>query len=286
MTTCASAGATLVAIIGGLLISRQIGLEADLAAKRQQLATTKALEISALTQRDESQLALDRLEIESCLAAPDVLRYFQQLTQLGENVNLQGLRTINPDLHEYSDELVMKLALQWLGEFSIAEKSPVWHLVTRQSDWDAFMRRFNLPVKIEAIWLAKFKQTQDALPHERYEELSPRSVSRVKHEEHRRLVRLRDDANTSFLIARAQRNMMETLDERINVGPVRSSLLILGAVTIGTVIVPVLYLTPSVARGPLSPAMISAAFIISVVGLFAYIALEVLLIERRRRSGQ
>ena len=60
----------------------------------------------------------------------------------------------------------------------------------------------------------------------------------------------------------------------------------LGILTLTTVVTPILYLTPSSERGPLTPAVIVTIFFLGVATLVAYMITEVLRIHRLRSDSE
>jgi RsiW-degrading membrane proteinase PrsW (M82 family) len=61
-----------------------------------------------------------------------------------------------------------------------------------------------------------------------------------------------------------------------------SGAVVLAILTVTTVIIPILYLTPSAQRGPLSAPMITGIFFAGIVALLAYVGFEVVRITRAK----
>lgn len=144
-------GAALVAIVGGLLGSRYVALDAEQESARRHLAEVTAQLDPARNRKHQAQLALTRFQVEQML---------NDQTCYGKIVEHQGKLTLDQVINtrEVEDEDLLaaleKHLAVLLEEFSLAIKrlNPIVPASEQQIPWDAFRRENDLDPRHESLW--------------------------------------------------------------------------------------------------------------------------------------
>jgi hypothetical protein len=279
--TCASAGATLVAIIGGLLITRYITLESEIrGALRAQTDLDRSLE-QAKASLAAAKFDFDKANIESSLVRQDVYDMLRQ-----QDFDLRALQKRVNELDDYADQVLEPIVTRWKTEaMAAASKDDVWRDVEYNSDWDYFRSEHDLPISIEPIWHLEFDIARAAAPRPLNYACPPTSTFVWNADEIRRLAQVKDEALRKLDIVEAQKQIADEKALKHERPPgLWLGIAVLAFLTITTVVIPVLYLTPSDKPGPLGPAAIVFWFFLGISSLFLYMIAEVVRITRRPTS--
>lgn len=271
LATCASVGATFVAIIGGLLISRFIGIDAERSTKRAQLENLLAMEKEAQQLLVDRQGSVDESLVVRSLGSDRIQSYLRRIAEQSILPTAIELQRIQPALSDVPDDLLMRTAKTWVEEMKRALGHPSWSQVGNGTNWHDFRTKYRLPVQIEPVWLTVFRDRSSSHSELGHGESYNAELTVVQQQ----LTRLRDDARSTLELTRIQRKIAQDAAMRpADSGSVLRALLVLAVVTVGSVVVPILYMTPSKSAGVLTPEGITIIFLASIAGLFFYMAYE------------
>lgn len=307
LTTCASAGATLVAIVGGLLVSRYVSLESDRqAAQRRVNELTGRLEQARTGQADAVQ-ALNEYDIEWAL---DDDKVHERLLHLSMNEAVPNpdliaeLRAI-VDLDGYQD-VIEPVAQRMLGDARLAFATLRDKLPRRkdQPEWEEFKLGKSFPIQYEELWEHVYDAIADAIRGAIEEEeaasrppalgrmfgvtgglhLPPVAMPRFASASGRpRLQNRVDQANAEVATLRAELGIaMESLNRTVSPAGLVIGLVMLTYLAVTTLVVPLLFLTPTPATlSPSESSWFLAWFLSGVLALLAYLAWDALRLVRR-----
>jgi hypothetical protein len=119
LATCASAGATLVAIIGGLLISRYLTIDSEVRGAAQQLASVTARLTDAKSESDRAEREAAIYDMEWSFDDSDIYEELRKAAR-GQPLDLEKVKRIDSSLTAYADEQILATAEPWLQEIRVA----------------------------------------------------------------------------------------------------------------------------------------------------------------------
>jgi hypothetical protein len=159
--------------------------------------------------------------------------------------------------------------------------------VQRDDWWSDFNLRNPLPITIEAVWEQEFERVPKRLPEPKgllfaTPIIRPSiNAGAWKRDELNRLRTLSDERRNDKLLLEAQHRLLISNSAAKPRG-LWSGAVVLAILTVTTVVIPILYLTPSAQRGPLSAPMITGIFFAGIAVLLAYVGFEVVRITRAK----
>jgi hypothetical protein len=287
--TCASAGATLVAIIGGLLITRYLGIDSEIRGSKERAAELERASRDADLRFADADAKYGPFRIESGLDNRDAYEELRDAWIDGRGPDIGKLRRIDPGLENYSDAEVQKIANDWMAEIPRADRGLSSVALNRSNDWADVRIDNEFDVKVEAVWEQEFDRRMRELPTHPLLGLGPylaRPRIERKDESHR-LRRVRDEAEQEKILVAAQFALAKDASRnRAKPKGLWSGIVMLGILTLTAVVIPILYLTPSSKPGPLTPGLIVTIFFLGVGILFAYMIIEVLSIHRLQSGSE
>jgi hypothetical protein len=261
LATCASAGATLVAIIGGLLISRYLTIDSEVRGAAQQLASVTARLTDAKSESDRAEREAAIYDMEWSFDDSDIYEELRKAAR-GQPLDLEKVKRIDSSLTAYADEQILATAEPWLQEIRVALSSQSWSDVQRDDWWSDFRLRNPLPITIEAVWEQEFERVRKRLPEPKgllfaTPIIRPSiNAGAWQRDELNRLRTLSDERRNDKLLLEAQHRLLISNSAAKPRG-LWSGAVVLAILTVTTVVIPILYLTPSAQRGPLSAPMIT-----------------------------
>lgn len=162
LTTCAGAGATMVAIIGGFLLSRFMSIESEIRGANRALADVEERLETAEQRTVRARTPLVERDIDEHF---DNERFIKRLIEhakdgtrmsLDETTNLLELQTF------IDDELQSRLDV-WNDEARKAEDSPLWDVVddsTFQAPLRSLAEEQGVRIEVFPIWQARFRMAK------------------------------------------------------------------------------------------------------------------------------
>ena len=287
--TCANAGATLVAIIGGLLISRYLGIDSEIRGSKERAAELERATSHADSRLADAEAEYARFRIESGLDDIDAYEELRDAWIDRRGPDIGKLRRIDPELENYPDATLQKIIDDWIAEIPRAHRALSSVLLSRSDDWSDVRIGNEFDVKVDAVWELEFDRRMRELPYHPGLGQTPYFPRlRVgRKEESDRLRRIRDEAEQEKTLVAAQFALAKDASRnRAKPKGLWSGIVMLGILTLTTVVIPILYLTPSSEPGPLTPGMIVAIFFVGVAILVAYMIFEVRGIHRLRSDSE
>jgi hypothetical protein len=155
--------------------------------------------------------------------------------------------------------------------------------LSRADDWSDVRIANEFDMKIEAVWEQEYDRRKCELPsHPLLGVPAYLPYARVwRKDESDRLRRIRDEAEQEKILVAAQLALAKDASRnRAKPKGLWSGIVMLGILTLTTVVIPILYLTPSSEPGPLTPGAIVTIFFLGVGTLFVYVIYEILRIHR------
>jgi len=178
-----------------------------------------------------------------------------------------------------------------MAEIPRADKALSSVALSRSNDWSDVRIGNEFDVKVEAVWELEFDRRVSKLPSHALlggqDPYLPRLSGVWRKDESDRLRRVRDEAEQEKILVAAQFALAKDASRnRAKPKGLWSGIIMLGILTLTTVVIPILYLTPSSERGPLTPGVIVTIFFIGVGTLVAYMINEVLGIHRLQSDSE
>ncbi|MEV5966131.1 hypothetical protein AB0L70_30460 [Kribbella sp. NPDC051952] len=301
LEACMGAGATLVAIIGGLLVTRYITLESELQASQDRLKSEEARLAEAEDDLRSAKDELRRAEVEYVLDENDVYKYLQSVVVNDGQVEVSKVRNL-ASVTEFSDEDLLSTLKAWRDEMAKAVGHPnLWNSIptdkVQLDSWSEFRRGKQLPVSVEIIWEALYNLIADELEerarsHVSY--LTPTSMRGIigsngvqMAKEIERLRGFVDVARAQTDRQRVETSMAREARARISRPPgLAAGLVVLALLTLATVVVPILFLAPTPATLSYGGGVgIVALFLAAVVVLFGYMTWHVYRLRKLSQSS-
>lgn len=307
LTTCASSGATIVAIVGGLLVARYVALSSEQDGASRRLL---ALEDRAVVAQDQEEragqlladLVVTRALVDSSVIDVVVERHTRPYRSgrhpdkvpdpRPEPVVRDDLKDLLPEDLSADQEALLRSRLSKVNDEvrEAAHEVALWAQGPSNSSarWDDVRGGLYRPGWTESLWERAWNMTSKAIRKARLRNSPYGSIAALAldipdvpflgpvisvRDERLRLERERDDARTQLAVLRTEIAIAQR--DADLVGRPRgliSGLLVLGYLTLVSVIWPLLLLTP----GPDAMAVDGslwavAAFISGIVVLFAYL---------------
>lgn len=275
LSTCAGAGATLVAIVGGLLVSRYLTLESEaLGAKKLVQSLEEKLD-GARNRAEESQRSYERLALREVLTGDDFLKEFLTAVPNGG----VSVEVVAAKLSE--EELSTETVAEATKEFN-AEAKHVhafgWNVVPYRNDhayWDEFKRDHNIHPEIDEMWeylyieICKQRPSTEQHGHFTVPTIDPATMGIVSIPEQNRRRDIRNRLTDARDVDRAEvRRLVAALTAAVAARDsleqppgLITGLAVLALLTVTSVVVPVLLLAPT-------PATLTYGESVAVVGLF------------------
>lgn len=275
LSTSAGTGATLVAIVGGLLVSRYLTLESEaLGAKKLVHSLEEKLE-SARNQGEQSQRSYERFVLREILTSDEFLEEFLAAVPNG------GLsaKVVATKLGE--EELSTEAVTEAADDFN-AEAKRVrafgWDVVPYRNDhayWDDFAREHNIHAEIDEMWeylYIKICNQRPSTEENRYFTVpvidpATMGIVSIPEQNRRRDIRNRltdtrdaDRAEVRRLVA-ALAAAVTARDSLEQPPGLITGLAVLAFLTVTSVVIPVLLLAPT-------PATLTYGQSVTVVGLY------------------
>lgn len=296
------AGATLVAIIGGLLVTRYITLESELQAAQERLASAKTRLADAAKDLAEAEAEQHRYEITGELEHEAVVSRLIKAALDGNTMSISEVRDLT-DLETFTDEEISVVLDLWNAEARKAVDHELWLSVPIAHDldtWSDFKRARKLPIAVDQVWsgvydiVAGGREEEAQKRDEAAKNNLPFSVSsfatlRIRsrllsndgtfnRDDRNRLVRLTDEARALTDSLRVEVAAAQDARSRISRPPgLAAGLVVLALLTIATVVVPVLFLVPTPATLTHREGVaVVATFLSAVVVLFGYMIWHVI----------
>jgi len=288
LSTCAGAGATLVAIVGGLLVSRYLTLESQaLGSKKLVHLLTEKLE-DARERAKDSQRDHDRFLLHEILTDDDFLNDFLA------TVSSDGLSAAVVTKKVGDTDIATEVITEATGAFNSEAQRVLefdWDVVPHSNDhayWYEFAREHDIHPEIEEMWeyfyIELCKERQSTRGYFNGPVLDPATMGIVSLPEqnqlrdtHNRLIEARDADQAE--IRRLESELSSAVRERDSMEQppgLVAGLAVLALLTVTTVIIPVLLLapTPATLTYPESVAVVGI-FIGGIVVLFLYLGSHV-----------
>lgn len=275
LSTCAGTGATLVAIVGGLLVSRYLTLESEsLGAKKLVQSLEEKLD-RAQKQADASQHSYERFELYEALTDDDILEEFLAAAPAG------GLSTKVVAAKLSGEEFGADAVTEAAEEFNVEAKRVRafnWDLVPYRDEhayWEDFARQHNIHPEIDEMWellyieVCKQRPSAEAKPYFSVPVIDPATMGIVSIPEQNRRRDIRNRLTDARDVDRAEvRRLVAALaaavterDSLEQPPGLVSGLVVLAFLTVTSVVIPVLLLAPT-------PATLTYGESTAVVGLF------------------
>jgi hypothetical protein len=279
------AGATLVAIIGGLLVTRYITLESQLQAANERLLSTEARLDEVNTALAEAQTDLRNYRIAAALENPRVFRTLIAAAAANEarSIEVSTFRGL-ADLKPFTDDQLSPVLDAWLEEtkYASAELSNSFPKESPAPEWTSFSRGRQLPIRIEQVWAGVY----DILASRR--EIDRARSSIYDAQEEQRLVRLVDQAHAAAVRLTVETEAAHEARSMISRPPgLAVGLVVLAVLTCATVVPSLLLLAPTPATLSYGEgAAIVALFLAAVVLLFGYMVFHVYRLRKLSSDGR
>ncbi|GAB4077240.1 hypothetical protein [Nostocoides australiense] len=294
LTTLAASGATIVAIVGGFLVTRYVSLDTEQQAARRRLSeATHALTNAS----DEARAREDdyyRHDAGWHLEDPEVYdllreRYLESeghdpvtLEEIKVQVGLGAAYTTDAGRARYQERLDLlanetAAAMRATEEIDFGQFGP-----SNYPTWDEARRHFpqhNVSPVWEGVWAWRSQVDWESLPSlERgllgpLNQPKPQAVSQSYDQRAFRQAAMAQATN-ALSVTHAEESMARrALNDTASPRGLVLGLLVLAILTITTVIVPVLYLVPSPAHLTYSSALaITGTFFVGIFVLLTYLA--------------
>ena len=162
--TCANAGATLVAIIGGLLISRYLGIDSEIRGSKERAAELERATRNADSRFADADAEYARFRIECGLDDSDAYEELRDAWIDRREPDIGRLRRIDPELENYPDAELQKIIDDWMAEIPRADKALSSVELSRSNDWSDVRIGNEFDVKVEAVWEQEFDRRMRELP--------------------------------------------------------------------------------------------------------------------------
>lgn len=164
LTTCAGSGATLVAIVGGFLLTRYLAIANEIQAADHVLhrASTR---LAAADERVET--ARQRLAIEDLDGLFDGDRFVDHLLAKAEgfsSASIEEAKALLP-LHMFRDCDIEKRLELWNQEARLATSSHIWSRLPRRNRYPAlraFAEPLGVDINIYPLWSRLYERQKDA----------------------------------------------------------------------------------------------------------------------------
>lgn len=275
LSTCAGAGATLVAIVGGLLVSRYLTLETEALSAKKLVGSLEDKLQDARVRAQESQYNHEVFELREALTEDDSLAAFIRAVPDG------GLKAdvVAADLgwEELSSEALSEAVALFNAEAARVAAFD-WDLVPhaeRHDYWEDFARQHGVRPEVGEMWEFFYVEVCNERPavyqtgNFTIPMMDPASLGIVSVPEQNRRRDVRNRLIDARDVDRAEVRRLEvdlaaavTARESLDQPPgLVVGLLVLSFLTITSVIVPVLFLAPA-------PASLTYRQGVAVVGLF------------------
>ena len=162
--TCAKAGATLVAIIGGLLISRYLGIDSEIRGSKERAAELERATRNADSRFADADAEYARFRIEWGLDDSDAYEELRNAWIDRREPDIGRLRRIDPELENYPDAELQKIIDDWMAEIPRADKALSSVELSRSNDGSDVRIGNEFDVKVEAVWEQEFDRRMRELP--------------------------------------------------------------------------------------------------------------------------
>lgn len=290
LSTCAGAGATLVAIVGGLLVSRYLTLESEsLGAKKSVQSLEKKLD-GARNQADASQHSYERFALHETLTGDEFLEEFLAAVPNG------GLSAEVVATKLSEGELSADAVTEAAEEFNVEAKRVRafnWDLVPYRNEhayWEDFARQHKIHPEIDEMWeflyieICKQRPSTEEKPYFSVPTIDPATMGIVSIPEQNRrrdirnrLTDARDVDRAEVRRLRAALSVVVAERDSLEQPPgLVSGLVVLALLTVTSVVIPVLLLAPTPATLTYGESTaVVGLFIGGIVTLFAYLGSHV-----------
>jgi hypothetical protein len=167
LTTCASSGATLVAIIGGFLLTRYMAVSSDIQAADYVLRQAKVRLGAAGNRLETTRQRLAFEDLDNLFDADPFVQHLLARAQEYSTVSLAEARTLLP-LNMFRDSDVSARLEFWNQEARLAQFSHIWSRVPSKSRYltlRAFAEPLGVDINIYPLWsflYEKHKNTKRA----------------------------------------------------------------------------------------------------------------------------
>lgn len=275
LSTCAGAGATLVAIVGGLLVSRYLTLESESLGAKKLVQSLEEKLHRAQNQADASQHSYERFALHEALTEDDILEEFLAAVPNGGLSSKVVATKLSGE--EFSADAVTEAA----EEFNVEAKRARafnWALVPHQDEhayWDDFAGQHNIHPEIDEMWeflyieICKQRPSAEEKPYFNVPPIDPATMGIVSIPEQNRRRDIRNRLTDARDVDRAEvRRLVAALavavterDSLEQPPGLVSGLVVLALLTVTSVVIPVLLLAPT-------PATLTYGESTAVVGLF------------------
>jgi hypothetical protein len=114
--TCANAGATLVAIIGGLLITRYLGIDSEIRGSKEKAAELETATKNADSRFGDADAKYARFSIEWALDDSEAYEELRDALIDQRAPDIGKLRRIDAELENYPDAELQEIIDDWMAE--------------------------------------------------------------------------------------------------------------------------------------------------------------------------
>lgn len=300
LSTCAGAGATLVAIVGGLLVSRYLSLESEALSAKKLVGSLEDKLQSARVRAQESQYDHEVFELREALTDEDRLAKFIGAVSDGglqaDVISAElGWEEIHPDA---LDEVVAQFNAEAARVMAFD-----WDLVPQAAEhdyWEDFAKQHGVRREIDEMWEFLYIEFCKKRPAKRQAggftipvmDMATMGIVSVPEQNRRRDARNRLIDSRDLDRAEVRRLEVEltaavAARESLEQPPgLVVGLLVLAFLTVTSVIVPVLLLAPAPASLTYRQGVgVVGLFVAGIVVLFAYLGSHVYRLLRLSREA-
>ncbi len=285
LETCTAAGATLVAIVGGLLVARYVTLEAELQAAADRVTETEARLSAAEDSRTAAIAELQSFDVEWELDDSEIQTKILAAVRRDDPVTVEQLRAL-ADFDNTPDETIESVLEKWNAEARrVVDADRFWDAIPdgpKHQTWPEFKRGRNIITEVDELWQtyydAKVAQKKRKASLGSFVPIAAfRPPTAWQPNARKRLVQIRDETVGKAEALKAELRLADENRARISRPPgLRLGLVVLGFLTVASVVVPVLYLAPSPAELSYREAtFIVASFFLGILVLFGYMGYHV-----------
>lgn len=163
LTTCAGSGATLVAIIGGFLLTRYMAVEAEIRGADRLVQQAVARLTVAETRVETERRNLCGYDVDKMFADETFIEVLVRVTEQGGNFTARTARDLLP-LDKFSDEDIEYRLKAWRAETLRATRSNVWAVFPERPRYPSladFLDVSQTQMEIEPIWAHLYDRAKD-----------------------------------------------------------------------------------------------------------------------------